>query len=236
MLQITGQIARRLASARPSAALAAACSTQAAENKHFDVPAGHEHSDLRPAKAHIGLNRRRDLSLRADISVYRGAECVTLRDWLRVRALACGLCCSQGCPAAAAQPGRAAQGGTSVIFGLPDMGKACSEIHAPGFVNLVRAVAGGQPGDAHGRDQCDARLHPQVDDFKAVGVDQIWAVAIGDPEKVDGWARKTKLSEGRVRAWRRRAPAGRCAALNAHRSADSCSGRQDRRLCAAAGP
>ena len=40
----------------------------------------------------------------------------------------------------------------------------------------------------------------QVDDFEKVGVDHIWAVATGDPEKVEGWARKTKLSEGRVRA------------------------------------
>ena len=43
-----------------------------------------------------------------------------------------------------------------------------------------------------------SELWAQAGDFAEVGVDHIWAVAIGDPEAVSGWAKKTKLSEGKV--------------------------------------
>ena len=46
----------------------------------------------------------------------------------------------------------------------------------------------------------------QVEDFEKVGVDHIWAVAIGSPETVEDWSRKTKLKEGRVRSWLWSAP------------------------------
>ena len=91
---LTGTIARGLSRARPAGILSCNCASfsgraagQAGRDTeaYHDVPAGHQHSDLRPHASHIGLNRRRDLSLRDDISVYAGAECVTLRDWLRVR-------------------------------------------------------------------------------------------------------------------------------------------------------
>lgn len=53
----------------------------------------------------------------------------------------------------------------------------------------------------------------QVKEFEAVGVDHVWAVAIGDPEKVDNWARKCNLAEGRVRPADLLSPAARKAGL-----------------------
>ena len=146
---VSAYLARRLSAAAPhtSAWQCAFQSTRAKDSQHRDVPAGHQHSDLRPAVSHIGLNRRRDLSLRNDVTVFRGNECVSLREWLRVRELqgpvarlaalatGCGIVGSWG----HRSKGGYLQGGTSVIFGLPDMGKACSELHAPGFIKRVRS-------------------------------------------------------------------------------------------------
>ena len=149
---VSAYLARRLSAAAPhtSAWQCAFQSTRAKDSQHHDVPAGHQHSDLRPAVSHIGLNRRRDLSLRNDVTVFRGNECVSLREWLRVRQLqgpvARRVAFVTGCRAVAwaswdrRSSGGYLQGGTSVIFGLPDMGKACSELHAPGFIKRVCAV------------------------------------------------------------------------------------------------
>ena len=43
-----------------------------------------------------------------------------------------------------------------------------------------------------------SRALPQAGEFENVGVDHIWAVAVGDPHDVECWAEQTKLSEGKV--------------------------------------
>ena len=58
---------------------AAETSTQAT-----DIPAGHRNSDLGSSACNIGLNRRRDLSLRADIKLYTSEKELSLQDVFRV--------------------------------------------------------------------------------------------------------------------------------------------------------
>ena len=50
-----------------------------------DVPEGHQNSDLSPTACHIGLNRRRDLSLRQDLCLFRPDGKATLKDIFKVR-------------------------------------------------------------------------------------------------------------------------------------------------------
>ena len=50
-----------------------------------DVPEGHQNSDLSPTACHIGLNRRRDLSLRQDLCLFRPDGKSTLKDIFKVR-------------------------------------------------------------------------------------------------------------------------------------------------------
>lgn len=109
-----------------------------------DVPAGHEKSDLRPSISNISLNRRRDISLRNDIKFYSGKdEPLSLRELLRAKSHA--------------------EGSASVLFGVPDMGKVCSETHVPGYLK-------------------------QADRLKELGVRQVFAVAVASPAKVQAWA------------------------------------------------
>ena len=49
-----------------------------------DVPEGHQNSDLSPTACHIGLNRRRDLSLRQDLCLFRPEGKATLKDIFKV--------------------------------------------------------------------------------------------------------------------------------------------------------
>lgn len=49
-----------------------------------DVPAGHQNSDLRKQVCHIGLNRRRDLSLREDLCLFQPGGKATVRDIFKV--------------------------------------------------------------------------------------------------------------------------------------------------------
>ena len=51
-----------------------------------DVPAGHQNSDLRSVACHIGLNRRRDLSLREDLCLFQPGGKATVKDIFKVRA------------------------------------------------------------------------------------------------------------------------------------------------------
>lgn len=52
------------------------------------VPEGHANSDLSPVACHIGLGRRRDLSLRQDLRLWQNDKCLTLSDVLKVWAAA----------------------------------------------------------------------------------------------------------------------------------------------------
>ena len=68
-------------------------STSAAPNVHprcqekQDVPEGHKNSDLRSVTCHIGLNRRRDLSLREDLCLFQPGGKATVKDIFKVARL-----------------------------------------------------------------------------------------------------------------------------------------------------
>jgi len=73
-------------------------STSAGLNAHprcqekQDVPEGHKNSDLRSVTCHIGLNRRRDLSLREDLCLFQPGGKATVKDIFKVATL-----CSTDC-------------------------------------------------------------------------------------------------------------------------------------------
>ncbi|KAK9848660.1 hypothetical protein WJX84_012173, partial [Apatococcus fuscideae] len=81
-----------------------------------DVPAGHLKSDLTPHACSIILGRRRDLTLRGDITLSRGNHSATLSQLLKGR--------------------------TAIVFGVPDMGPVCSEKHVPGYLELMDEILG----------------------------------------------------------------------------------------------
>lgn len=49
-----------------------------------DIPAGHQNSDLRNVTCHIGLNRRRDLSLREDLCLFQPGGKATVGEIFKV--------------------------------------------------------------------------------------------------------------------------------------------------------
>jgi hypothetical protein len=83
MLTALALRAARRSGARPFAAAPAAAAPRPPRR---DVPEGHARSDLRPTSCHIGLNRRRDLTLRADVKLYgQQASGAALADVFKVR-------------------------------------------------------------------------------------------------------------------------------------------------------
>lgn len=100
-----------------SGSLRALFSAQAApadKGEFYNVPEGHQSSDLSDVACNIGLSRRKDLTLRQDIRLTVDG---------------------QPAPLAALLKGKKA-----VIFGVPDCGKVCSEQHLPGFVREWEAL------------------------------------------------------------------------------------------------
>lgn len=91
--------------------------TSAALNVHprcqekQDVPEGHKTSDLRSVTCHIGLNRRRDLSLREDLCLFQPGGKATVKDIFK--------------------------GHMVGVFGVPDMGPTCSDKHVPNYLQNV---------------------------------------------------------------------------------------------------
>jgi hypothetical protein len=62
---------------------------QAAElRKSNAVPDGHLNSDLSPTACHIGLGRRRDLTLRQDLCLWQGDKKLSLADVFKASAAA----------------------------------------------------------------------------------------------------------------------------------------------------
>lgn len=59
--------------------------TSPSRSEKCDVPAGHQNSDLRSVACHIGLNRRRDLSLREDLCLFQPGGKATVKDIFKVR-------------------------------------------------------------------------------------------------------------------------------------------------------
>ncbi|KAF8065441.1 hypothetical protein HT031_003042 [Scenedesmus sp. PABB004] len=72
----------------------------------FAVPEGHHGSDLSSAACHIGLGRRRDLTMRQDLKLWDGAQALTLADVFH------------NCK--------------TLLVGFPG-GKICTEQHVPGY-------------------------------------------------------------------------------------------------------
>ena len=64
---------------------AIAASQHGRTNEKCDVPAGHQNSDLRKSVCHIGLNRRRDLSLREALCLFRPGSKATVKEVFGVR-------------------------------------------------------------------------------------------------------------------------------------------------------
>jgi peroxiredoxin len=58
-----------------SSATATTSDAAAATTSTANVPAGHHSSDLSPHVCHIGLGRRRDLTLRQDLKLWQTADC-----------------------------------------------------------------------------------------------------------------------------------------------------------------
>ncbi|PNH00587.1 hypothetical protein TSOC_013586, partial [Tetrabaena socialis] len=71
------------------------------------VPDGHLHSDLSPTACHIGLGRRRDLTLRQDLCLWQGDKKLSLVDAFR--------------------------GKKVILVGFPG-GPICVEQHIPGYI------------------------------------------------------------------------------------------------------
>ena len=129
------------------------------------IPAGHRSSDLRQEVCNIGLNRRRDLTLRGDIKVSTTEGPQRLSTLLKVAAL-CHLCVLV----------RfllhvyyrffmfLVQGHVSAIFGLPDLGSVCG--------NQV------------------ASFMESADALKAAGVKKILCVSVNKTSVVDQWLKE----------------------------------------------
>lgn len=123
--------------AQPSVAVQWRPFTAQAEKAIQNVPEGHVNSDLRPVACNIGLNRLRDLTLRHDLCLYRATTKTPLPDIFK--------------------------GKKVIIFGVPDMGKVCTNVHVPGYVSLA-------------------------EDLKGLGIDGIFCIAVGTPSDVATWA------------------------------------------------
>jgi hypothetical protein len=74
------------------------------DNPFYHVPEGHQNSDLSSEACHIGLSRRKDLTLRQDIRLMADGEPKSLAELLKVGSSATA--CTRS-PSAAARSSRA---------------------------------------------------------------------------------------------------------------------------------
>lgn len=61
----------------------------------------------------------------------------------------------------------------TVIFGVPDCGKVCSEQHLPSYLK-------------------------EYDNLRKVGVSKIFCIVVGDAEAAQAWAKKQKIDSSKV--------------------------------------
>jgi peroxiredoxin len=121
-------------------ASSAASQPQQAQNyDSYSVPAGHQNSDLGSIACNISLNRRRDLTLREDLKVFADGKETTLAALMRGKLVA--------------------------LFGVPDMGKVCSDTHLPDFLK-------------------------NADKLKKAGIKQIACAAVAPASQLEEWAKK----------------------------------------------
>jgi len=171
---------------------------KAAGPEHHDIPAGHAGSDMRAISCNIGLNRRRDLSLRSDLRLHSSEESFNLRDVFRVRlipatptdftahadpfVLIC-FCLGSQVPCirlktkqtCSLKPDKAwrFQGKLVVMLGVPDMGKVCTTCHVPNYVDTAQ-------------------------ELRERGVDDIVCVAVAPAKDAAAWGQKIDLKDSKV--------------------------------------
>eukprot|EP00882_Tetradesmus_deserticola_P019169 GHRQ01020619.1.p1 GENE.GHRQ01020619.1~~GHRQ01020619.1.p1 ORF type:complete len:137 (+),score=12.60 GHRQ01020619.1:81-491(+) len=80
----------------------------------YAVPEGHHSSDLSSAACHIGLGRRRDLTMRQDLRLYSGDQALTLAQVFHTF--------------------------KTLLVGFPG-GKICTQQHVPGYTQSVCTAA-----------------------------------------------------------------------------------------------
>ncbi|GAB4816716.1 hypothetical protein N2152v2_003762 [Parachlorella kessleri] len=103
---------------------------------------------LSQATSNIGLARRRDLTFRQDIGLTVEGQRRSLKDLFK--------------------------GQKTVVFGVPDCGKVCSQQHVPGYLE-------------------------QADKLRQLGITQILCVAVGDPSATQHWAESAKVDPTKVK-------------------------------------
>ena len=69
-----------------------------------------------------------------------------------------------------------AQGVKAVVFGVPDMGKVCTEQHVPSYLN-------------------------SMNELRSAGVDKLVCLAVSEPTLVQEWAKKAGLQGDKVCSW-----------------------------------
>lgn len=132
---------------RAFASQAATAPQQPQKYDSYSVPAGHQNSDLESVACNISLNRRRDLTLRQDLHVFENGKKATIADVMKGELVA--------------------------MFGVPDMGKVCTEKHLPDFLN-------------------------NVEKLRKCGVDKIACAAVTSPAKLEEWAKKAGNDKGQI--------------------------------------
>jgi peroxiredoxin len=121
----------------------AATAPPAQKYDSYSVPAGHQNSDLDSVACNISLNRRRDLTLRQDLHVIEDGKKATIADVMRGQLVA--------------------------MFGVPDMGKVCTEKHLPDFLK-------------------------NAEKLRKCGVEKIACAAVAPSAQLEEWAKKAGIS------------------------------------------
>lgn len=173
-----------------------AFSAQAAASKSTaDVPLGHHDSDLSSVACHIGLGRRRDLTMREDLALWKnGSSRLTLADVFRVRVGVCGRVCSV-CSVSVWN--------VCVQGGAPPSSHVCprpptqrnthnhnKKHHQTNKTNKQghKALLVGFPGGKVCTEKHIPGYVEAIPDLKKAGVGKVVCVTVGDPEAVRKWA------------------------------------------------
>ena len=85
MLQVLRRTHQLSSLGRSLTCTASAWANSRVQSDNHDVPEGHKNSDLRSVACHIGLNRRRDLSLREDLCLFQPGGKSTVREIFKVQ-------------------------------------------------------------------------------------------------------------------------------------------------------
>ena len=146
---------------------------EAHSKQYYEIPEGHQHSDLSNLACNISLTRRKDLTMRQDITLAVGGQNYSLMDLLRVSGCNCwpraGGAARTPNPTTPALP----QGHRTVLFGVPDRGSVCSEQQVPGYVREA------------GR-------------LRQLGISKVLCVTVGTPVEAEVWAKQLNVDPSQV--------------------------------------